>query len=144
MNAGYELFDHPADIGIRARGPNPASAFAEVAFGMFAVVLGEEPRGWQGEGDAATIELAVGGEDWAELLVNWLAELLFYFDVEAFVPQAIAFKRCEPPACEARLEGLRLTSPEDVGGVAVKAITYHQLAAKVTKRGTTLQVIVDI
>ncbi len=144
MNAGYELFDHPADIGIRARGPNPASAFAEVAFGMFAVVLGEDPREWQGEGEAAALDVAVGGEDWSELLVNWLAELLFQFDVEAFVPQAIAMRCCEPPTCEARLEGRRLANPEEAGGVAVKAITYHQLQAMVGKRGTTLQVIVDI
>jgi SHS2 domain-containing protein len=142
--AGYEIFDHPADIGVRARGPDPSAAFAEAAFGMFAVVLGEDPRTWDGEGEAAATEVRVGGADWRELLVNWLAELLFYFDVEAFVPRAIAFERCQPPDCAARLEGIRMQNPDDAAGVAVKAITYHQLDVEAGEAGTTLQVIVDI
>lgn len=144
VNAGYELFDHPADIGIRARGPNPAAAFAEAAFGMFCVVLGEDPRIWQAAGEPASIAVAVAGQTWSELLVNWLAELLFQFEVEGFVPLAVAFERCEPPGCAARLDGLRPANPESVDGVAVKAITYHRLDVNVTPEGTTLQVIVDI
>ena len=143
-SAGYEIFDHTADVGVRAWGADPAEAFARAARGMLSVILGEDPAVWRAAGSAGDVTVAVAGAGWDDLLVNWLAELLFYVDVEAFVPRGFRFERCAPPRCVATLTGLRLHHPEQAAGVAVKAVTYHQLRVDVAPGRTEIEVILDI
>ena len=142
--SGYRIIEHTADAGIVAWGPDPQSAFAEAARGMFAIALGQDPQAWQGSGRSQTLEVEVEGQSWDELLVNWLAELIFHFDVDEFVPRQISFDECAPPRCSAHLAGFRLDDPEEAGGVGVKAVTYHQLSVRVSADRTELQVIFDI
>lgn len=144
MEAGYQLLEHTADVGVSAWGPDPAHAFAEAARGMFAVILGEDPAGWSGSGRTITLDVTVNGEDWPTLLVNWLAELLFRFEVEGVVPQRIAVSVCAPPRCEARIEGIAVDDPSQLGGVAVKAVTYHQLMVDIAPARTQVRVFFDI
>src|SRR5438445_7850316 len=124
MEVGYALLDHTADAALRAWGEDPAAAFAAATHGMFAIILGEDPGTWPGTGRAGSIAVEVGGEDWSDLLVNWLAEVLFLFDVEQFVPRRIALSACAPPVCAGRLEGVHLEDADEVGGVGIKAVTY--------------------
>lgn len=142
--AGYSIVEHTADVGIFAWGPDPKRAFAEATWGMFAIALGQDPQDWHGSGQPQTLDVEVEGQTWDELLVNWLAELVFHFDVNGFIPREINFKECAPPRCSARLEGVSLGDPEEAGGVGIKAVTYHQLAVRVSAEKTELQVIFDI
>lgn len=142
--AGYRIVEHTADVGIVAWGPDPRRAFTEATWGMFAIVLGQDPQGWHGSGRPHALDIKVEGQTWDELLVNWLAELVFYFDVDGFVPHQINFEECAPPRCSAHLEGITLDNPEQAGGVGIKAVTYHQLAVQVGDDRTELQVIFDI
>ena len=144
MEAGYRLLEHTADVGVSAWGPDPGRAFAEAARGMFAVILGEDPATWAGSGRGVALEVVAHGDDWPALLVNWLAELLFHFEVENLVPQRIAVSTCAPPRCAARVEGVYADDPSQLGGVAIKAVTYHQLAVTVTSSRTDLRVFFDI
>jgi SHS2 domain-containing protein len=111
---------------------------------MFAVILGEDPAHWSGAGRATAIDVAVAGDDWPALLVNWLAEFLFRFEVEAFVPRDLTITACAPPHCAAGVEGICLVEPSELGGVAIKAVTYHQLTVDVSPTRTELCVIFDI
>src|SRR5437762_1701463 len=131
IESGYRLVEHTADAGLIAWAPNPEGAFAQAALGMFAVVLGQDTADWRGTGIPQTLEVVAEGYTWDDLLVNWLAELVYHFDVDGFVPQKIAFSECAPPKCVAHLEGLRLNDPDEAGGVGIKAITYHQLQVHV-------------
>jgi SHS2 domain-containing protein len=142
--AGYTLFEHTADAGLVAWGPNPGSAFNEATRGMFSLMLGTDPSESDLDGEPEQISIQVGGEFWDDLLVNWLAEVLVYFDTEGLVPVRIDFKRCAPPACAADLHCVRVDDPEQLGGVGVKAITYHQLYVRVEEDRAELRVIFDI
>jgi SHS2 domain-containing protein len=144
VEAGYQVLEHTADVGVSAWGPDPARAFAEAARGMFAVILGEDPAGWSGAGRTITLDVTVDGEDWPALLVNWLAELLFRFEVEGVVPQRIAVSVCAPPRCAAHIEGIAVDDPSQLGGVAVKAVTYHQLMVEIAPARTQVRVFFDI
>ncbi len=144
QGSGYRLLEHTADAGLTAWGADSARAFVEAVWGMFAVIVGEDPARWPGTGRAAAIDVAVAGDDWPALLVNWLAEFLFRFEVEAFVPRRIAVGACAPPRCEAHVEGICLDDPDQLGGVAIKAVTYHQLAVNVAPARTELRIIFDI
>lgn len=143
MDAGYRLLEHTADVGLTVWAPDPARAFVQAARGMFAIILGGEPE-HVGAGLPAERELEITGRDWPQLLVNWLAELLFHFEVETFVPQQVTMRACAPPRCAARIKGIRLTGPESARGVGVKAVTYHQLAVDVRPERTDLRVVFDI
>jgi SHS2 domain-containing protein len=153
--AGYTLLDHTADAGLVAWGPDPPAAFAQAARGMFALILGQDPVAWEvlpttldrphgPPGRPAIRAVTVEGRDWESLLVRWLSELLFLFEVDGFVPRLVAVDECAPPRCVARLAGFELDDPSAVAGVGVKAVTYHQLRVDIGPRRTELRVIFDI
>lgn len=142
---GYRLLEHTADAGLVAWGPQPADAFAEATRGMFALILGAEPGELAQEmSEAESLHVRSTGEEWDDLLVNWLADVLFLFDTEGLVPIEVHFTSCSPPTCEATILCRRLTDATQAGGVGVKAITYHQLYVNVSPSRTELQVIFDI
>lgn len=141
-DAGYVFLEHTADVGLRAWGPTPSAAFAAVARGMYAITLGRDPA--DASGTKATYTVSVSGATWADLLVNWLAELLFQFSVEGLVGQAFDFSACAPPRCSAQVTGCILDDEDEVGGGEIKAVTYHRLAVEVQPDRTTLRVIFDI
>lgn len=131
-------------MGVRAWGPDPAAAFAQAARGLFAVVLDADPLTWHGPGRPATRVAAAAGTTWQALLVNWLSELLYLFEVERFVPRTIAVTECAPPRVTALLTGTVLERLDAAGGTAVKAVTYHQLAVAIGPRRSEVRVILDI
>ena len=144
QDAGYRVLEHTADVGVAAWGPTPADAFSMASLGMFEVVLDEDPLEWRGQGRKETLRVEAEGARWPDLLVNWLAELVYLFDVEGFVPQRFDFARCEPPTASAEIVGVIMRDPADTGGTAIKAVTYHQLLVDISPGSTALQVIFDI
>jgi SHS2 domain-containing protein len=137
------LLEHTADVGLEAWGATPGEAFALAAHGMFAIMLGTDPRDGV-HPPAVLVDVQVEGHDWEDLLVSWLAELLYRLETEWFVPVRIAVQACEPPWCLAHLEGYRLARGEPLGGSAIKAITYHQLQVTTSGGRTDVRVIFDI
>jgi SHS2 domain-containing protein len=144
VDSGYSLLEHTADAGVRAWGRDPADAFASAARGMFAIMLGDDPADLRAAARPMAREVAVTGESWDDLLVNWLAELLFQFEVDRFVPQHMRFEACAPPRCAATVEGICIDDLDAIAGVGIKAVTYHQMDVQITPGRTTVQVIFDI
>ena len=144
MDAGYTLLEHTADAGEIAWGPTPSDAFAQAARGMVAIMLGADPLVWHASGRHIALEVAVAGQDWDELLVNWLAGLLFHVEIDRFVPQHMHFTECAPPRCAATVEGICFDDPAALAGVGIKAVTYHQLDVQITPHRTDVRVIFDI
>jgi len=144
VDAGYTFLEHTADAGVIAWGAAPPEAFDQAARGMFALILGMDPLAWYRDGRPMSLELAVAGQDWDELLVNWLAKLLFHFETDHFIPHQIGFKECRPPGCAATIVGIGFYDPAAIAGVGVKAVTYHALEVRITPERTTVHVIFDI
>ena len=69
--AGFELLEHTADIGIRARGATLEEAFEQAALGLAEVQGSLAP----GPGDPVPVE--VSAADPGGLLVDWLNEVLW-------------------------------------------------------------------
>jgi SHS2 domain-containing protein len=144
VTAGYTALEHTADVGLRAWGPDPAAAFVQAALGMFAIMLGVDPATLRAAGKRTHLDIVARGADWDELLVNWLAELLYQFEVSRFIPRRITVAHCAPPRCVAQVEGLCLRSARALRGVGIKAITYHQLDVRVAPERTDVRVFLDI
>jgi SHS2 domain-containing protein len=135
---GFLVTDHTADVGLRAWGPTPAAAFVAAAEGMFAIGLGDR---WERRGEPQELEVRVQAADWPSLLVEWLVELLGLFEVEGFVPEVLAVHECQPTSFAAHLTGTILASPV---AMAIKAVTYHDLAVNVEPGRTEVRILFDI
>jgi len=144
MDAGYTFLEHTADVGVIAWGRAPAEAFAQAAHGMLAIMLGGDPAAWTAAGCRTMLEVATTGQNWDDLLVNWLVALLFHFEVDHFVAQHMHFKECAPPHCAATVAGVCIDDPTTIAGVGIKAVTYHQLDVQITPNRTDVRVIFDI
>ena len=135
----HELFEHTADLGLRATAPDLASLFAEAAACLLAAMV-EDPAGVRALQEAR-IELA--GADREFLLFDWLNELLLRFETERML-----FAAFDVQVSDAGLSATARGEPFDparhVLAREVKAITYHEL--KVIEDGGCwlAEVIVDI
>jgi SHS2 domain-containing protein len=116
----FEILEHTADVGLRARGATPEEAFSGVAEGL-ATLLG----GWF-PGDGTEQRVHVEGEDLESLLAAWVDELLYLHEVQDVVFGGFNVEHVSERALDARV---RVTPrrERELEGVGVKAATYHQL-----------------
>ena len=135
----HELFEHTADLGLRARAPDLNALFAEAAACLFSAVLDNigEIRPNQ------AVDFAVTGTDRELLLHDWLRDLLREADERGMV-----FGRFEVTVTDAGLTGTAWGEPLDRDrhqlSREVKAITYHGLKVEQVEGGWLAEVIVDI
>ena len=138
----YEFFDHTGDIGVRVRAGSLGDLFADAAAALTATlvdpstVLGRE-REWVSLA-APSLEL---------LLVDWLNDLVFRFDVDEFVVARVAPRieqQQEEWKLESTLEGEHLEPARHRVKLAVKGVTYHQLEIVKTDRGFETALVFDI
>lgn len=136
--AGFEAFDHTADVGLRAWGPDLAQAFAQAARGLFSLLVPLEAVQ-----ERTTWEVRIEAGDPESLLVAWLDELLFVFETERLVFARFDVALPEPGGLVATAYGQTFDPVRHRGGVVVKAATYHQIEV-VAGPPARVQVIMDI
>ncbi len=139
MAPTYELFDHTADIGIRAKGRDAEEMIKSAIDGLYAVI-GEIVT--EGEGEPLTMELV--GEERAVLLRDLLSELLFVFDDEHRVMQNIKVQCFDQATLRVAGELYKLDEDKCMFEREIKAITYHELKIEEMDSGICATVIVDI
>jgi protein archease len=136
---GHELVEHTADIGIRCWGTTSAALFREAARALFEVILG--PTVVSGE-EKLGVELSASGLE--ELLVTWLNELLFRFEIEGFLPDEIVFERLEENRLQAHLTGECYDQMRWPLERQVKAATYHLLEIDRSAGGWQATIYLDL
>jgi len=116
----FEILEHTADIGLRARAPTREEVFETLGEGLATLQDAWFPDG----GDERRVE--VEAPDPAALLVAWLDELLFLHETEDAVFAGLVVDRVDDASLSARV---RLSPRGDrrLEGVGVKAATYHQV-----------------
>ena len=135
----YEFIEHTADLGFRAYGASVEELFVHAAEAFLeALVVPESVE------ERIERSIAVEAEAIDELIVHWLAELLYLFDTERLVFKHFEVKRLEDNQLEAIARGEVLDPARHEIKTGIKAVTYHQLYVK--ERGGTweAQVIFDI
>jgi SHS2 domain-containing protein len=134
---GFELLEHTADIGIRARGATLEEVFEEATLGLAEVLGALRP----GAGEAVPVAVTAG--DAGALLVDWLNEVLWLYEVRGHA--GIAAVRVERVAGD-RAEGTVAFSSTDppAEGTFVKAVTYHRLRVGRDADGWLAEVYLDV
>ncbi len=135
----HEVFEHTADVGIRARADTVEELFAEAARGLFALMI-------ENLDDVRTVEevtFQLSGDDVEELFHDWLAELLYAFNARRL---ALAEFRVQLAAAQliATARGEPVDPKRHEIGVEVKAITWCGLKVERHADGWLAEVVVDI
>lgn len=137
MAKRFEIIDHTADIGIAAYGADLAEAFANAAYALFSLMVDFEDVG-----DALCYEVEVTGEDREDLLVAWLNELIYLFEVENVLFKRFEIGEFDETRLKASCYGEKIDPERHKIKMAVKAATYHMLKVD-DEDGFRVQVLFD-
>jgi SHS2 domain-containing protein len=135
----YELIDHTADLGIIVKGGDVKDLFIRAARAMTdLMVKGDISR------TTVTRDVIVEGEDFPDLMVKWLGEILYLFEGEKLIVHAIEIKSISPVQLKSSL-GLTGFEPDYHQVLReIKAVTYHQISVAKANDGWEARVIFDI
>jgi len=138
----YRFLDHTGDVAVRVRAASLGALFAEAASALTATLVeGGDVRPVA----RCDVSLEAGSPDL--LLVDWLSELVYRFDVERFLV-ARADARVTRTGGAWRLESAVFGEPLDETRhhvrVPVKGVTYHQLAIAEVDGAFETTVVFDI
>ena len=139
QSAHWQHFEHAADIGVRGIGPDLASAFAQAALAMTAVITDPalvRPR--------ERVEIACRDADPELLLLDWLNALVYEMAVRRML-----FGRFEVRISGDQLQAEAWGEALDVGrhqpAVEVKGATFTALAVRQRPDGHwQAQCVVDV
>jgi SHS2 domain-containing protein len=140
MMTGYDLFDHTADVGVRAWGGSEELVFEEAARGMFSLVC--DPRTVGGV-EKLSVRVEAPSADHELLLVAWLNELLYLFESRRMVFSDFRILELGDDGLTAEVAGEKMGPRHAVCG-GVKAATYHGLKLAKTGDGWEAEVILDV
>ena len=138
MEKDFEIVDHTADVGIIAYGADMNQAFANAARALFSLITELD--------DVAEVlyrDIELTAPDEESLLVEWLNELIYLFDVENIVFKRFEITKLNNTQLKARSYGEKVDKSRHKLKTGVKAATYHML--RIDKdNGCKAQVLFDI
>ncbi len=135
----YRFFNHTADLGIEVSGATVEELYAGAAMALFDLLT-----------DAETIrvtqvrEVAVEGDDPADLLVNYLREILALWNTAGFLAGECTIREVTPRRLTAHLGGEPCDPARHRIKQEIKAVTYHQCSVRRTARGWVARVVFDV
>ena len=135
----FEFLDHTSDIGVLARGATKEKALIAVSKGLVSILVDPAPfRPLEERFFKAT------GIDEAAQIVNWLNEILFFFDTGGLIFAEFAIESWTTNEITGRARGDRFDVERHEFRTAVKAATYHQFESHQTPDGWEIRVFVDV
>ncbi len=127
-NKEFEIFEHTADIGIKAYGDTIDQVFENAARGMFNIIFHNsipkiKPKG--------AYQIKLHASDLEQLLVDWLDEVLYIFTTEQIVISDYKISIEDKTfTLDAEVSGEILPEEKIMGTCEIKAVTYHMLSIK--------------
>jgi len=129
----FEVIDHTADIGLIAWGKSIEELFVNAALGMFHIIADQKDLE-NAERDFEK-EVSVEAIDYETLLVNWLNELLYIFEVEKALLNDFVVESMGQYFIKAEVAGSRSGFVNQRILRYIKACTYHQTKIEEVRPG---------
>jgi SHS2 domain-containing protein len=139
--SNYKYFDHTADIGVEITGRTKKALFVNAATAMFDVMI---ERKTSRESAKQHKKITIEGADAADLLINFLRELLYLFNGENFITVRCEIIQFANKELQARLTGESFNSKKHLIKTEIKAVTYSGLTVERVKAGWRARVIFDV
>lgn len=118
----YELIDHTADFGIRVFGGSAKNLFQNAAMALMDQLV-ETVDLLARQEKRITIE----GNDWPDLMVNWLREILYLWAGEEILVHSVQIESIAENNLAAHLWVDPFSPDRHTLKSEIKAVTYHQI-----------------
>jgi len=139
MTLTYRRIDHTADLGIEIYGLSPAALFENAALALFDQII--DPAGVKG---ARKDHLTIHATDWPDLMVNWLRELLFFWNGKELLVKKAEILSITGTRLSARIVYDSYDPGQHTIINEIKAVTYHQIRVEEGPYGWKATVIFDV
>ena len=139
VKKGFEILDHTADIGIAAYGADIKEVFRNAALGLFSLMAELDDIK-----EDVQREVKLSAEDEEVLLIEWLNELIYIFDVEHIIFKRFEIDELAGNQIRARCFGEEIKPGQHKVKREIKAATYHMLRISKSNGGYEVKVIFDI
>jgi len=139
IKAKYTLLDHTADFGIEVTGADQKILFVNTALAMFDLITHSNTLIGKNECD-----LHVQGSDTCDLMVNWLRELLYFWNGKKMLVKTANIHSISEKELSVKIT-YDLFDP-DIHEIKneIKAVTYHQIKVEQNSEGWIANVIFDV
>jgi SHS2 domain-containing protein len=134
--ADFLVVEHTADWALQVRGHDFGQLLLSAAWGMNSLLVA----------DLTTVKpireqsLEVTAFDRESMLVEWLSELAYLAERDAFVACTFALDSVSPERLQARLWGDVVPALQK----HIKAVTYHKLQVQETAAGLEAIIVFDV
>jgi protein archease len=135
----YELIDHTADMGVHVFGLTAKDLFQNAAMALMDQLV--DSAGFHAREDRGII---ITGNDWPDLMINWLREILYLWVGEALLVHAIQIESITENSLSALVRVDPFSTQRHVLKSEIKAVTYHQVQVFDTGSQWEAKVIFDI
>lgn len=122
MRKNFEVIDHTADIGIIAYGNDYSELLANAARGMVSLMIDTDSIEIN-----ASKSIVLADADIIALLVKWLNEIIYEFEVERILYKDFSIVLKGDVALQATCYGERYNPRKHILLREIKAATYHDL-----------------
>ena len=139
MRKKYQLIDHTADFGIRVFGSDSRELFGNAAEAMFDMLT--ETASLTGNDSC---RITVSGDDWSDLMVNWLREVLYLWNGKERLVKSVHILSLSEKKIFANIYFDAYTPNRHIIKIEIKAVTYHQAYVKRTPFGWEAGIIFDV
>ena len=135
----FRILEHTADIGFEVFGATREEVFANAGRALMHLMVNLDSIARR-DG----LQLRADASDMPSLLVNWLSEILYWFDAEGWLFSDFKFDELTEHSLAAIARGERFDRRRHQVKLLVKAVTYHQLDLREAGERWRAQVYVDI
>lgn len=139
--SNYKFFNHTADIGLEVTGRNRKELFVNSVQALFDIMI-ENKAGEKSANQQKRI--TVEGGDVADLLINFLREILYLFNGEKFIIVNCEIMKFTNKELQARLTGESFNDKKHLIKMEIKAVTYSGLKVERVKAGWKARIIFDV
>jgi SHS2 domain-containing protein len=135
----FEIIEHTADAGVRSYGETLEEAFVNIARGMTSLIVRPETIK-----ENICREINISAPDRETLMVEWLNELIYYFDTENIVFKKFDIVHLTSSEIKVRCFGERIDRTIHEVERGIKAATYYMLKVERNSDGYSAQAFFDI
>ncbi len=135
----WRLLEHTADTGLEIAADDLSQLFARAAEALFAQIA--DTGGTRVE---RTDALSVSGNDWPDLMFNWLRELLYLWTGGQRLVTGVRIRQIAPYSIRAQVRSAAFDPSVHEVDQEIKAVTYHQLRVESTGDGWRARVFFDV
>lgn len=148
----YEVFEHTADIGVKAWGKDLKKLFVNAAEGMFSIVTGGKTHNKAGMGFLVYKKIKTTylkekirceAPDLETLLVFWLSDLLYAYNTKEILFQDFDIQEIAEKRLVATCYGPNIHEVSEPK-IEIKAVTFHKTKVEKKKDHWEAEVIFDI